>query len=299
MDTKLKSLGIELQHDSLYQDYLITEKVSHFFPSNFFNLKTEQERLEAWENIEVKLKDIGRFNKVANPYYIGFGNPEADLLIVGQEKAFNAFNNPELMLYESINNAFQWSKIIENPDTDDINFDPRNHRKYHKKRRSGNHTWTKYSILADAYYGINSCHQNMTKDWSKDTGDTLFDKAFITELNVTPAVSNTGLYLTEERKTLLQNPFFKNFKVVVFAVGNPEKDKKAQKIVSEILDRNEFKVDPIGKYGNDKERNIAILKNEKQVVIICNQLSGSSGWKNDHIVVLGEKLRELVNKVNM
>ncbi|WP_296618486.1 hypothetical protein [Marivirga sp.] len=295
MASFLKNLIKEFEEDNKYIQYLKKEGGYHFFPENFFTLKTEQERLEAWENIEVKLKEIKDFNKVANPYYIGFGNPEADLLIVGQEKAFNAFNNPELMLYESINNTFQWSKLAQNPDTDEILFDPRNPRKYHDKKLKGNHTWSKYSILADAFYGINSCHENIKKDWDKNLGETLFDKAFITELNVTPAANNSGIYLTDERKKLLQNPFFKKFKAVVFAIGNPDDGEKAQRIVSEIFEGTIFELDTIGKYGKDKERRIAFSSKENQVYAICNQLSGSSGWKNDHIVALGERLRELID----
>ncbi|HET8858936.1 hypothetical protein [Marivirga sp.] len=294
MFKNLKSLIEELATDKSYVQYLKTKGVDRFFPENFFTLKTEQERLEAWENIEVKLKEIKDFNKVANPYYIGFGNPEADLLIVGQEKAFNAFNNPELMLYESINNSFQWSKIINNGDLSEINFDPRNPRKLHDEGRSGNHTWSKYSILTDAFYGISSCHENMKKHWNQNSRDTLFDKAFTTELNVTPAVSNSGLYLSKEREQLLSNPFFKDFKVVVFAIGSPEKGKKAQKVVSEIYEGIDFEVVSIGKYGKERDRYIAIATFENQVIVICNQLSGSSGWRNEHIVALGEKLRGLI-----
>jgi hypothetical protein len=102
----LKNLVKKFQADKSYFQYLKNKNGHKFFPSNFFQLNTEQERLEAWDNIEVKFKEIKSFNKTANPYYIGFGNPEADLLIVGQENAFNAFDNPELMLYESVNNVF-------------------------------------------------------------------------------------------------------------------------------------------------------------------------------------------------
>jgi|3_EtaG_2_1085321.scaffolds.fasta_scaffold25819_2 hypothetical protein len=300
MEKYLRSLIEDIKQDGDYIQYLINKEVLDFFPADFFVLNTEQERLEAWKNIKVSLKDIGEFNKVSNPYYIGFGNPEADLLIVGQEKAFNAFNNPELMLYESINNSFQWSKITSNKgDVSEINFDPRNPRKHHDGGRSGNHTWSKYSILADAFYSINSCQANMKNHWNQSNGDTLFDKVFITELNVTPAASNSGIHLTKQRNELLSHPFFKDFKVVLFAIGNPEAGKKAQKEVSKLFNGINFKVASIGKYGKDKNRNIATTTFENQVIVICNQLSGSSGWRNDHIVALGKKLRGLVNKNNM
>ncbi|HET8860737.1 hypothetical protein [Marivirga sp.] len=296
MNKDFKSLIEKLEIDKSYIQFLKGKGIDHFFPKNFFTLKTEQERLVAWENIKVSLKDIGEFNKVANPYYIGFGNPEADLLIVGQEKAFNAFNNPELMLYESINNSFQWSKIIENNgDVSEINFDPRNPRIHHTDKQKGNHTWSKYSILVDAFYGINSCHENMKKDWNQNSGDTLFDKAFTTELNVTPATSNSGLHLTSEREKLLSNSFFKNFKVVVFAIGSPSNKEVVKKIFSDA----KFENHDLGSYGTNKKREVAISKNTSQIIVICNQLSGSSGWRNEHIVALGERLRGLVNMNTM
>ncbi len=134
----------------------------------------------------------------------------------------------------------------------------------------------------------------MKKNWPQNSGDTLFDKAFTTELNVTPAVSNSGLHLTTERKELLRNPFFKNFKAVVFAIGNLEDGKRAQKEVSKLYKGINFKLNSLGKYGKEKDRYIAIATFENQVIVICNQLSGSSGWKNEHILALGEKLRGLV-----
>ncbi|MCC5919214.1 MAG: hypothetical protein LAT68_00535 [Cyclobacteriaceae bacterium] len=294
MNKKLNSLIRELANDDSYEEYLTDKNLLKFFPDGFFTIDTEQKRLEAWENIKVKLKEIEKFNKVANPYYIGFGNPDSDLLIIGQEKAFNAFANPELMLFESINNSFQWSKIIKNAEFD-IKFDPRNPREYHKEGRKGNHTWSKYSILADAFYDINSCHDSTTRKWNKNMVNTLFDKAFTTEINVTPAVSNSGLKLINQRKKLLNHPFFRDFKMVVFAIGNPEEGKNAQMKVSEIYNGINFEVVSIGKYGKDKDRNVAIASFENQFIVICNQLSGSSGWKNEHIVALGEKLRELSN----
>lgn len=290
MYNSIEKLIEKVGNDDKYIKYLKKYDLYRFFPSQFFELQTEQERLEAWDNIEVKLKDIGTFNKVANPYFIGFGNPEAELLIVGQEKAFNAFTHPQLMLYESINNSFQWAKIKNNKEDSDINFDPRNPRKHHKRKLKGNHTWTKYSILTDAFYGINSCHENIKKDWSQNRGESLFDKVFITELNVTPAVNHSGLKLTEERKELLSDPFFRYFKVVVFAIGNPLDD-SVRNNVRNIFAGIEFDDDSLGSYGKDKSRAIAVSKNTSQKIVICNQLSGSSGWKNEHIISLGKKLR--------
>ncbi len=41
--------------------------------------------------------------KVCNPYYIGFGNPNAKILIIDQEKAIDV-NDPDRIKAESIDN---------------------------------------------------------------------------------------------------------------------------------------------------------------------------------------------------
>lgn len=280
----------DLINQSNYKGYLENLSLNHYLPKKFFSVNTEQERLALWQNIEIKLKDIKSFNKVANPYYIGFGNPNADLLIIGQEKAFNAFEEPDLMLYESINNQFQWGKIINEAATNEITFDPRNPRRNHLEGRKGNHTWTKYSILADEYFNLNSCKQNMMKDFKDNQGPTLFDVAFLTEFNVTPATTHSSLTLTEERKQVLTHSFFKQFKIVVFAIGNPQ-DKGIQEGVKKIFQVSTFEIKSVGQYGSNKDRLVAIGHNGSQTILICNQLSGSSGWKNEHIIKIGELLK--------
>lgn len=48
-----------------------------------------------------------------NPYYIGFGNPEADILILGKEQAYNQEHYTQLF-FESINNPTEWFEKVEN-----------------------------------------------------------------------------------------------------------------------------------------------------------------------------------------
>ena len=51
--------------------------------------------------------------EIGNPYYVGFGNPNARVLILGKEKGFNKDNIEQLNL-ESIENINEWKSYIDN-----------------------------------------------------------------------------------------------------------------------------------------------------------------------------------------
>ena len=57
---------------------------------------------------------------LANPYYVGFGEPDADILFVGKEKGFdlisvplqNGRNSIDKLFHESILDYFHWAKMV-------------------------------------------------------------------------------------------------------------------------------------------------------------------------------------------
>jgi hypothetical protein len=50
-----------------------------------------------------------------NPYYVGFGNPNSKILIFGKEKGYNVnTDTADIMLYESINNPYEWKHYLDN-----------------------------------------------------------------------------------------------------------------------------------------------------------------------------------------
>ncbi len=287
----LSDLAEEKNYDK-YLDALQQEGLSKAFANQIRSVLSgddEQVRIEKWSQLQIPIEEIKILKQLASPYYIGYGNPAADLLIVGQEKAFDVVNNPELLLLESINNAFQWRKIIEGKGAE-LEFNPANPREKHRKPLKANHTWSKYAILADAFYGIDSCSKNISKAHKESAGLTLFDKAFITEWNVVPNKKNSYTNLTELRKTVLSSDFFTCFKNIVFAIGSTKVQNQDKiKLVFPNIKLNEL---PLGNYGKSKERKIAHANVNGSNIILCNQLSGSAGWKNHHIQELGRRLRE-------
>ncbi|MFD0993168.1 hypothetical protein [Tenacibaculum geojense] len=75
------------------------------------NEKDENKRVIIWSNLSNCL-DEKELKLLANPFYIGFGNPNSDFLFLGQEKAFDPKANKELLLLESINNNYYWDIVM-------------------------------------------------------------------------------------------------------------------------------------------------------------------------------------------
>lgn len=70
-------------------------------------------RKKKWDNLLPIIKDLPEFKKIANPYFLGYGNPnpkEGKILFVGKELGFDVYERPDLFYYESINNLVQWEK---------------------------------------------------------------------------------------------------------------------------------------------------------------------------------------------
>ena len=49
-----------------------------------------------------------------NPYYIGFGNPNAKILFIGKEKGFDKEKNLRQFEFESLLNPKEWKSYIDN-----------------------------------------------------------------------------------------------------------------------------------------------------------------------------------------
>ncbi|PJC06648.1 MAG: hypothetical protein CO068_10175, partial [Flavobacteriaceae bacterium CG_4_9_14_0_8_um_filter_34_30] len=91
--------------------------------------------------------------KNENPFYIGFGNPSSDILIVGQEKAISKEKHHQIFS-ESTENPLQWDKMVaENIVDINYKFYDSGHFKnplhpYDGKPKKGN-TWNQYQKLIE------------------------------------------------------------------------------------------------------------------------------------------------------
>ncbi|MCX6159218.1 MAG: hypothetical protein NTY74_14655 [Ignavibacteriae bacterium] len=272
------------------------------------NIKTEflniiqNKSNESLKSVENKLKSlrfylgsISDIHKLANPYYIGFGNPDADILFLGKEKGFDVIEHPELFIKESINNVLQWEYILndnENTDHkliyDQLGFNPMFPRIHDYGILKKNHTWYYYSKIVA---GLKNKNADIIFDETKVYNNSLFSDCFISEVNYVPSKYSNGLKLIDKRKKLLQNMFYKKFKKIIIGAKSYLKDDEIMEIFN-LKDKG--KEVQVGKYGKNKSKNYVITKfnNHGQTIIKCNQLSGASGWTDEAISSIIDVLKK-------
>lgn len=273
----------EIVTEKLYIEYIKGLNIPSSLKNeiiHLLSLNDEIKRYNYWEKITQKIKDKTLINSLANPYYVGFGNPESEILILGQEKAFDSISSPELCFLESINNNFYWNKIINESYNPKL-FDPRFPRAYHDSQKMKlSHTWSLYSKVLSPFYSKDSLESfKETRVLEK----SFFNDCFISEINAIPSKTNKKNKITKQRKQFLSNSFFRTFKYVVLAAQTSLSSKPHEDVreifEAELICENYV----IGNYGknNSKEKKINIYKSNSQTIITCHQLSGLAGWKND------------------
>lgn len=293
---KMKTL-LQKNWEERYMSYISDNvKINEELKSSFIELlkaKDLKERYSLWNAIKINLVNIKEIQQLANPYYIGFGNPNSDILFIGKEKAFDIMNSPELLLHESVNNTLQWELLAkskkENKEIDSLNFkeegdknrfNPRFPQLYHTGKIKSRNTWGMYAGLVNQLIP----GQTISKDGESDFN--FFNHCFMTELNFKPSKYSKGYALSKIRKELLQDQFFKNFKYVIVGAN-------AIITIEELKDL--FQCDStirkvLLEKGKEKGKTVSIIETANQKIILCNQLSGAAGWTTVAI-------KELVNQI--
>ena len=153
-------------------------------------------------------------NRLDELQYIGFGNPNAKILLIGKECSDepNSFNE------ENCNkpNLTHWKKILsQETQPENYSFNPLYPFKGLKlKELSGGHLWRKYQKIVD---GIIDNNTSEFVDFHQH--------AFLTELNsVTSRYSKYSLEVKESIhlrcKNLLRDSFFKKFPITIVCCGH-------------------------------------------------------------------------------
>ncbi|WP_281777637.1 hypothetical protein [Croceibacter atlanticus] len=175
-------------------------------------------------------------NTNPNPFYLGFGNPSAKLLIIGQEKAIDKTNLKQIQT-ESIDNPKQWKKFV------DENIQDLNHPFYkdskfinpiqpYNDKAKGNKTgatWFYYQKLVSMLY------PNFKESKLENP---FFEKAFITELNHEVSSKSIGYRSNSEREKLWEHNFYRNFPLVLLSVGNYIKSKDVERLFDVKMEKD-------------------------------------------------------------
>lgn len=305
--------GLEDLKESTKEDFLTV-----------LNEENSHKRQELWDEFK-KYKRAEVLELLANPFYIGCGNPQSDILILGRELAFNV-DNKETLYDESITETLHWKIIYDHfskttkpslsiknffkKDTSTSNaFDPMeiNHeevieqlgrnplfRKFRSeeryKKHTENDTWGFYARVVCDITGDSSIEVNELEDYSK----SFFSKCFLTEINHVPSKQTKGRGVIDERWEFLKSDFYRKFPKVIVSGG--------MKIlttdqVEELFDMKNVQQEEVH-LGENSKRSIdaVVLKDAKHTVVLCDQLSGSAGWTNEAKDNLSKLLKERMSK---
>ena len=171
--------------------------------------------------------------------FIGYGNPEAKILIVGKECALKEHTEPWIKFYEP--NFKQWKESFdghgfcfrhgETPyDFEHGNFHPiypffKQYNKIHRGMDNDGRTSATYFYYQRLIEKIRACNGYTEKSEYVD----FFKDCFITELNDACRPDNKNLDSTQRRETednirnrfdwMRKTNFFNQFKVVILACG--------------------------------------------------------------------------------
>jgi hypothetical protein len=250
-------------------------------------------------------------------YYIGMGNPNADILIVGKEKALDLNNDyyAPIIQHESKLNVEHWIDIFDNYNdlTDSFNpillqrisplsgFNPFCPMLFpltaNIVNSSSRHTYRIIETLIS---------RGRINDFSFTENNT-FDHCFLTEVNHIPALNNSGFnreISTHRNRDLFisSNPFFQSFRIVVVHVGvNSTKYIGARNSMERLLcvqrlfngGVNNIPITitlGINRAGRCIEADLYINEVNNSIVVVCNQLSGAAGWTNEALINLKTEL---------
>lgn len=210
-----------------------------------------------------------------NPYYIGFGNPNAKILFIGKEKGFDIEKNLRQFEFESLLNPKEWKNYIDNS----IGINTNKHYESNNYinaffpylgKNKGGHTWNKYEkILKNIYPDMATENNNF------------FSKAFLTEVNFQPSkYSKIKIFKNQERINFLKEDYFKSFDAIILACGKYLNDSQIEEIFDVKLQDEE---------KSEKHELLNVFKNKNRILLKTRQLS---------MAVSNEYLKKISNSIN-
>jgi len=280
------------------------------FNTEKINLKTDfldlldlddlADRNNKWNIIKSKYKPI-ELKKLANPYFIGYGNPnpktDPKVLFLGKELGFEVNSRPDLLLHESINSILQWKNISEKKGL--LNFDPRFPQKSILKTDK-RHTWAYCTKLLISLLNISdlSYPKSFLTHNDKDYNESFLSKCFLTEISYTPSKEGKSLSIIrkaqffEKRIAFLKKYILPKFQIIIIGASNYFDDIQSNRkeqletlfgYIQECKSSHyeDRKILPFTHYITGENKNIYVTK----------QLSGGAGWSNEGLSGFGNRIK--------
>lgn len=163
---------------------------------------------------------------VKNNFYVGTGNPNAQILFVGKESAIAPDNLEGQEQYKR--NSADWHNHIENNTCEVLSYPVPKDHVFRKTKSWGKNTWSKYQKLANLIF------EKKERLYHID----FLENVFTTEINDAPSrkTGTADKSRLNERKILLkESTFIQNFPVVVLACSDYIRNNEHQREIEEVF----------------------------------------------------------------
>jgi hypothetical protein len=247
---------------------------------NIKNQKTSMTKNDLYKESFKTLVNIGFEKDTEICKYIGTGNPNSKILIVGKEGSCEKPPEGEICF------AKHWFPKIENNELISFN-------RFYKRRLSEGHTWSKYQKL----------HDNIFPEYKEkqEKNEINFEeRIFTTEMNINRSkiskeASKAGMQ--ERKDTFFKSEFIQQFPVIILACGTYIKNNKKVREIDDI-----FGVEFVKEYKTDTPNPQSFWTHynpdKTKLVIHTRQLSMavSDDLLKDMAKVIKEHLKNLNNE---
>lgn len=216
-------------------------------------------------------------------YYIGIGNPNSNILIIGKESAIPADDTNGMQQY--LKNADTWMQHIATSTSECMEYPVNNE---HSLRKGwGKNTWSKYQKLMDCI---------LLKESKKHYVDFL-KYSFTSEINDSPskrsAIADKSTINT--RKSLLKkSDFIQRFPIVILACSNYIVNNNSIREIDTIFDVT-YDGDETGKYYYNKSNWFFVHHNKARTKLVIHTRQLSADVKNDLLKDLGNVISKHAN----
>lgn len=218
--------------------------------------------------------------------YVGSGNPNASILIIGQELAIDEKDTPEQVVEEVHSNVSKWKENVAKKlsQTDELEWKNPLYL-YKNSTHKGGHTWNKYQKLMD-----------LIRDVSHTKNTNFQEFAFLTEYNQNPSKSNAQQVddlrrasITKRDEFFRTTAFFQHFPIVIVAAGNYGGDKFGVYLEKTFNVKYEGQIREIA-----KQQWYSLHFSPDKLVIHTRQLSGR--FRNQLLEEIAGQVRDFIEE---
>jgi hypothetical protein len=220
-------------------------------------------------------------DKVKNRF-VGTGNPNSQILLVGKESASIDGDKTHKKWYD--NNANDWKEHIIKGTSQNNSYDVDENHDFRKRKSWGKNTWSKYQKLKYEIY----------QEEIKPNHIDFLEKTFTTEINDAPSKTTQNAdksTLNERKKIFEQSAFIQSFPVVVLACSDYIKNNDEIREIDSI-----FKV----KYEDSESKVYSPYNwffthyNDERSKLVIHTRQLSANVKNELLKDMGSTIRKFM-----